>query len=455
MADLPLEGIRVLDASNTYAGPTCGRVLSDLGAEVIHVEAMQRWETVRLIIMAENAPPDDYWNGGAYFQKRNLGKKDITLDLTRPDGVETFRRVATRCDVMLESFAPRVMRGFGLDYDSIRAGRPDIIYCSLSGYGQTGPYRDWIAYGMGLEPASGISQLTGYPGGDPKRSGISLTDPLSGLAATVAVLIALYHRRRTGEGQYIDLSEQEAAIPLVARALLDQQMNGRAPERRGNRSWFAAPQGVYQCDGDDEWIAITCHTDDEWERLCDAAGRPDWKSDERFADLLARHANHDALDAELGEWARTRDKLTAMDLLQRHGVRAGAVLHGKDLLLNPHLAARGLFQTIDHPLSGRRPFPRQFPVRFSKIAPGARGAAPLLGEHNDEILSSLAGLTPDEIARLRREQIVGDHPEPALPVEFVRATTAWPLDVLMEVGAVKQVDENYRELLGLDRPPGD
>jgi len=150
MASLPLDGIRVLDASNTYAGPTCGRVLSDLGAEVIHVEAMQRWETVRLIVMPENAMPEDYWNGGAYFQKRNLGKKSLTLDLTRPAGIEAFKQVARRCDVMLESFAPRVMRGFGLDYESIRVVRPDIIYCSLSGYGQSGPYRDWIAYGMGF-----------------------------------------------------------------------------------------------------------------------------------------------------------------------------------------------------------------------------------------------------------------------------------------------------------------
>jgi benzylsuccinate CoA-transferase BbsF subunit len=258
---LPLTGVRVLDATNTYAGPTCARVLCDLGAEVIHVEAMQRWETIRLVVMPENTVPEQYWNGGAYFQKRNLGKKSVTLNLQHQEGVTAFKRVAAHCDVVLESFAPRVMRGFGLDYEAIRALRPDVIYWSLSGYGQSGPQRDWIAFGMGLEPASGISQLTGYPGGPPLRSGISLTDPLTGLGAAVAVLTALYYRRRTGRGQYIDLSEQEAALPLVAGALLDQQLNGRAPERRGNRSPFAAPQGVYPCTGDDEWIALTCHTD--------------------------------------------------------------------------------------------------------------------------------------------------------------------------------------------------
>jgi crotonobetainyl-CoA:carnitine CoA-transferase CaiB-like acyl-CoA transferase len=399
--------------------------------------------------MAENQVPDEFWNAGAYFMKRNLGKKGLTLDLTRPDGVEAFKKVVAHCDVMLESFAPRIMRGFGLSYEDVRAVRPDVVYCSLSGYGQSGPYRDWIAYGMGLEPASGISQLTGYADGDPKRSGISLTDPLSGLAGAVAVLIALYHRRRTGEGQYIDLSEQEAAIPLVAAALLDQQMNGRAPERRGNRSWFAAPQGVYPCAGDDEWIAITCHTDAEFEALCTATGHHEWKDDERFADLLARHANHDALDELIAGWTRDREKLAAMEALQRAGVRAGAVLHGRDLLENPHLRARGHFDMVEHAAAGRRPFPRQLPVKFSKIDPKPRGPAPRLGEHNDEILTALAGLNAEEIARLREEKIVGDRPEPMLPLDFVRATVQWPLDVLMEVGAIKQVDPDYRERLGL------
>jgi len=373
---VPLEGIRVLDASNTYAGPTCARVLSDLGAEAIHVEAMQRWETVRMIVQPENNLAEDYWNGGAYFMKRNLGKKGITLDLKQPAGVAAFKALAAKSDIILESFAPRVMRGFGLGYEDLRALRPDIIYCSLSGYGQSGPYRDWIAYGMGLEPASGISQLTGYPGGAPMRSGISLTDPLTGLAAAVAVLTALRHRRRTGEGQYLDLSEHEAALPLVAGALLDYQMNGRVPERRGNRSFTHAPQGVYPCAGDDEWIAITCHDDAEWERLCTATGHPEWKDDERFAGLLARHANHDALDAAIADWTRSRDKLDAMALLQTAGVRAGAVLHARDLLLNEHLSARGHFETITRSDTGPKPFPRQLPVHFSKLTPAARG--PLL-----------------------------------------------------------------------------
>lgn len=446
---LPLAGVRVLDGSNTYAGPTCGRILADLGAEVIHVEAMQRLDAVRLIIFPENRAREDYWNTGAYFMKRNLGKKDITLDLTKLEGVAAFKAVAAHCDVMLESFAPRVMRRFGLGYEDVRVVRPEIIYCSLSGYGQSGPYRDWIAFGMGLEPASGISQLTGYPGGDPMRSGISLTDPLTGLSAAVAVLAALHHRRRTGEGQYIDLSEHEAAIPLVAGALLDYQMNGRRPERRGNRSAGAAPQGVYPCAGEDEWIAITCRTDAEWRSLCAATGHPEWADDARFADLPVRHANHDALDALIAAWTRGREKLAAMELLQHAGVPAGAVLHGRDLLVNEHLKARGLFDIVERPDIGPKPFPRQLPVHFSKFQARAQGPSPRLGEHNDEVLSTLGGLSADEIAKLREDGVIGDHPEPQLPMPYVQAVAEWPMDVLMEVGAIKQMDADFHERLGL------
>ncbi len=450
MPPLPLEGVRVLDASNTYAGPTCGRVLADLGAEVIHVEGTGRIDAVRLLILAENDAGERYWNRGGYFIERNLGKQDLTLDLTRPEGVDLFKRVAAACDVVLESFAPRVMRGFGLGYDDLRRVRPDIIYCSLSGYGQDGPYRDWIAYGMGLEPASGISQSTGYPGGPPIRSGISLTDPLTGLAAAAAVLMALRYRRLTDRGQYIDLSEHEAAIPLVGDALIDYQMNDRRPERRGNRSWFAAPQGVYPCAGEDEWVAVSCHNDAEFERLCDAAGHAEWKDDERFADLLARHDNHDALDAVIAGWTRGRTKLEAMATLQAADVRAAAVLHGKDLLFNEHLRARRHFDVVDHPEVGPRPYPRQLPVQFSGFDARPRAHAPLLGEHNDEVLQDLAGLTDADLSALREQGIIGDHPEPAFPIELVRAAARHPMEVLLAVGAVKAVEPDFREQLGLD-----
>ena len=448
MADaLPLDGIRVFDATNTYAGPTCARVLADLGAEVIHVEGLRRMDLVRLLVVADNTVGEDYWNWGGYFMKRNLGKRDLAINLDRPEGREAALRVISTCDVFLESYAPRVMRGFGLDYQSVREVRPDIVYCSLSGYGQSGPYRDWVAYGMGLEPASGISSLTGYPGEGPLRSGISLTDPLSGLIAAYAVLAALHERRRTGRGQYIDLSEHEAAIPLVGRALLAYQLTGRVPERQGNRSPDAAPQGIYPCADEDGWVAVSVQDDAEWHALCDLLGRADWRADPGLATRDGRAARHDELDAGIAAWTRGRDKAEAMRALQAAGVTAGAVLHGKDLLWNEQLAARDFFDVVEDPRAGKRPFPRQLPVRFSRFQVKARGPAPLLGQHNREVLRDLGGLTDQEIDALEAAGVAGTAPEPALPAHLVRIGAAHPVQELIEAGAFLRVEPDYKEQL--------
>ena len=271
MPDLPLSGIRVLDLTQVYAGPTCTRILSDLGADVIKLEGLKRMDITRNFVMPENTGKDDYWNRSGYFLLRNGGKKSLTLDFSDPEAVELVKRLVPYADIVAESFTPRVMAKFGLDYDSLKGIKSDIIMISLSGYGQTGPWRDFTAYGMGLEPASGISSVTGYRDGPPLRTGISFTDPYSGVVGAGAVLAALHYRRRTGKGQYIDLSEHESAIPVTGFALMDYALNGRMEPRKGNRSHWYAPQGVYRCKrseaesasggGDDNWIAITIRDD--------------------------------------------------------------------------------------------------------------------------------------------------------------------------------------------------
>src|SRR3990170_4326628 len=196
-------------------------------------------DITRNFVMADNKGEGDYWNHAGYFLYRNAGKKSLTLDWCDDKAIELLKRLVPLCDVVAESFSPRVMAQHGLDYESLQKIKPDIIIISLSGYGQTGPWRDYTAYGMGLEPAAGISSLTGYPGGDPMRTGMSFTDPYSGIAGAGAVLAALHYRRRTGKGQYIDLSEHEAAVPVAGYALMEQALNGRLPPRVGNRShWF-------------------------------------------------------------------------------------------------------------------------------------------------------------------------------------------------------------------------
>ncbi len=445
---LPLAGIRVLDLTQVYAGPTCTRILADLGADVVKVEGLTRIDGTRLLFLADGEPGAQPWNRGAYYSMRNAGKRSLTVELSTEQGRDLLRRIMPQFDVFAESFTPRVMRAFGLDYAAVRALRQDIVMISLSGYGQTGPHSSFSAYGMGLEPASGISQTTGYRDGPPLRTGISFTDPLCGVVGAGAVLTALHYRRRTGKGQYIDLSEQEAAIGLAAYALLDHEMNGRLPERLGNRSRFAAPQGCYRCRGDDDWLVISVGNDTEWAALCDATSHPEWRDDGRFATLLARRANHDALDRAIEGWTLQQEHVEAMHVLQKAGVTAAAVLNGKELLFDPHLKARGQFDYLDHAAQGRRPIPRNLAAKFSRFDPKPRDAAPLLGQHNDDVLRE-AGLSRAEIAELEAAGVIGTQPRLTAPPGGRAAGPPVTLTDLVESGTVRAVEPDYKDKLGI------
>jgi crotonobetainyl-CoA:carnitine CoA-transferase CaiB-like acyl-CoA transferase len=303
---------------------------------------------------------------------------------------------------------------------------------------------------MGLEPASGVSQLTGYRGGPPIRSGLSFTDPYSGFLGAGAVLAALHYRRRTGKGQYIDLSEQEAAVPLAGAALMDFAMNGRLPERIGNRSWTgAAPQGCYRCAGEDNWLVISIESDTEWAAFCGAAGHPEWTDDARFADVLSRHANHDTLDALIEGWTREQDHYEAFHLLQRAGVKAAPVLNGKEALLDPHFAARSQFDVVDHPHMGRRPVQRHLAAKFDTFEASAQGSSPTLGQHNHEVLSDLLGMSDAEIAELAEQKVIATAPDIPYPPQIISAALKLPYDRFLENGTLLAIEEDYREQLGL------
>jgi crotonobetainyl-CoA:carnitine CoA-transferase CaiB-like acyl-CoA transferase len=455
----PLTGIRVLDLTQVYAGPTCTRVLADLGAEVIKLEGLQRMDITRNFAIADNNSKDDYWNHGGYFPFRNSGKKSLTLDWSDEQAFDLLKRLVPLCDVVAESFTPHVMKGKGLGYEDLKALREDIIMISLSGYGQDGPWKDYSAYGMGLEPASGISSMTGYRGGDPLRSGISFTDPYSGMVGAGAVLSALHYRRRTGKGQYIDLSEHEAAVPVVGYALMEYAMsamggsasggNGRLPERMGNRSYWYAPQGCYPCKGDD-WLVITVGNDEEWAAFCEATGHAEWAEDRRFADVLARFENHDALDEAISSWTREQDSNEAMHLLQNVGVIAAAVLSPKQVLLDSHLRERGYFDVIDQPGVGKKPIPKQLGARFSAFSTDCEAPAPKLGEHNREVLQGLLGLSDEEVAALEERKVIGDTPVLPVPLDVMRMFVQWPLTTYQQMGALGGVEADYKEQLGLE-----
>jgi crotonobetainyl-CoA:carnitine CoA-transferase CaiB-like acyl-CoA transferase len=447
---LPLDGVRVMDFTQVYAGPTCTRILSDLGAEVIRLESPNRIDITRNLIHVDNDGQEVPWERALYFTIRNAGKKEIVVDLNQDRGRELLKDIIKQSDVVSESFTPRVMRAFGLDYESLTAIKPDIIMISLSGYGQDGPCSDWSAYGMGLEPASGVSQLTGYPGEAPLRTGMSFTDPYSGFIGAGAVLSALHNRRRTGKGQYIDLSEQEAAIPLMGAALMDFAMNERLPERIGNRSGGAAvPQGAYRCKGDDEWIAISVANDDEWAAFARATGHPEWADDERYAGVLGRTRRLDELYEMVESWTQTQDKYEAFHLLQKAGVKAAPVLNGKDVLLDSHFKERGMWDWVEQPHQGKRPVPRHLSAKFSEFDAAARGPAPTLGQHNGEVLGGLLGLSDDEIASLAEQGVIATEPNLPVPAPIVSQALKLPYDKYVEVGILARVEEDYREQLGL------
>ncbi len=445
---LPLAGIRVVDLTQVFAGPTCTRILADLGADVIRFESANRLDVTRNLIIADNEGLDHHWHRSSYFTIRNAGKREMVLDLAKEEGCAIFKKLVAGAAVVVESFTPRVMENFGLGYDALKQIKPDIIMCSLSGYGQYGPMRDFGAYGMGLEPASGISSITGYREGPPIRSGLSFTDPYSGFVGAGAILTGLHYRRRTGKGQYIDLSEQEAAIPIVGAALLEYQMNARLKERLGNRSEYAAPQGCYRCAGDDRWAVISCTDDAEFERLAHATGHPEWLDDGRFSTLLARHEHHDELDEAITQWTSQRDHYEVMHTLQQAGVKAAAVLDGKEVLLDPQFRARNHFDIIDQPHLGKRPVQRHLAAKLTRFEPKARSHAPLLGEHNEEVLREI-GMSDEEIARLKAEGVIADRPNLPVPPQLIAAALKLPYDRYLERGILQAVEGDYREQLGI------
>ncbi|HXK32829.1 MAG TPA: CoA transferase [Dehalococcoidia bacterium] len=446
---LPLDGVRVVDFGQVFAGPACTRILADLGADVIRFEAPSRLDVTRSLIITDNDGLDHHWLRAAYFIIRNINKREMVVDLAKEEAREIVRKLVAGADIVVESFTPRVMQQFGLGYEQLKQIKPDIIMCSLSGYGQDGPMRDYGAYGMGLEPASGISSITGYRGGPPIRSGLSFTDPYSGFVGAGAILTALAYRRRTGKGQYIDLSEQEAAIPIMGAALLEYQLAGRLPERKGNRSDWAAPQGCYRCAGDDNWAVISVTSDDEFARMAGAMGHPEWAGDARFATVTARHENHDALDELITQWTSQRDHYDVFHALQKAGVKAAPVLNGKEALFDPHFKERGQFDVIDQEPVGKRPVQRHLAAKFTRFEAKARRPAPLLGQHNEEVLHEL-GYSDDEIAKLREDGVIAEQPALPVPPQLVSMALKLPYDRYIEHKILQAIEPDYRRQLGIE-----
>ena len=395
---LPLQGVRVLDFTWVWAGPFCTLHLAHLGAEVIRVESSRRLDAGRRLPIF----PSDMQGGpnrSGYYNQWNQGKKCVQINLHHPDGVALARDLAARSDVVVENFATGVMERLGLGYETLRSARPDLIMASISGYGQTGPQRAYMAYGPAIAPLTGLSSLTGYAGDVPREVGISYGDPNGGIHAAAAICAALLARERTGAGVHIDVSLWEAMAVLVAEGWMDHTMNGTQPPRMGNRDPRMAPHGCYRCAGEDAWVTIACPDDASWRVLCAALGQPYLAHDARFATVAARKRNEDALDATLSGWTATRDRWQVTRLLQAVAVPAFPSLSPKDLVLDPHLEARGFFARLPHPEVGVRAH-AGIPWRLTHGPSVVRAPAPLLGQHTDEVLRELLGYSDAQIGRL-------------------------------------------------------
>ncbi len=395
MNEQPLRGIRVLDFSWMLAGPYATRILADFGAEVIKV---QSGKTAR---GAES-------NLTGYFNTWNRNKRSITLDLNHPDAREMVLRLAKISDLVVENFSSRVMSNWGLDYERLKEVKPDLIMLSMSAMGQTGPWKDYVGFAPTLHALSGLTFLTSREEDSPAGPGFAYADIVAGLYGAFAALAALEYRERTGQGQYIDLSEYEALCTLMGPSLLDASLHGKDVSPSGSRpeGISGAPYGCYPCSGEDRWCVLAVFNEEEWQNLCRVLENPDWTKKERFATAARRKENAKELDELLTQWTIQHTAEEVVELLQGAGITSGVVQNAQDLAEDPQLIARDFFVRLEHPVLGETVSDR-FPVRFEEDLTAGWKAAPLLGEDNRYVFQELLGLTEGEFSSYIEKGVIG------------------------------------------------
>jgi crotonobetainyl-CoA:carnitine CoA-transferase CaiB-like acyl-CoA transferase len=407
--ELPLAGLRVLDCTAWWAGPAATQMLATLGADVVKVESVTRPDLMRYTSVK---PPteDRWWEWGPLFHGANTNKRAVTLDLTEPEGRDLLLRLAADADVLLENFTPRVMEQFDLGWDVLHESNPRLIMVRLPAYGLSGPWRDRTGFAQTMEGITGMAWVTGWPDGPPVLPR-GACDPLAAMHAVFATMLALRDREASGEGRLVEVTMIEAALNAAAEQVVEHGASGTVLTRNGNRGPLAAPQNVYACAGDEEWVAIAVTDDDQWDRFRKQLGDPEWARDDAFATATGRHAAHDRLDEELSKWFATRDASSTADELSEAGIPAGYVIDAREVVKNPQLRHRGYAEVEEHPVTGAHPIP-MIPFRFRTRADTGwlRRPSPTLGQHNDEILGGELGLDDDELAALRADGRIGDRP---------------------------------------------
>jgi crotonobetainyl-CoA:carnitine CoA-transferase CaiB-like acyl-CoA transferase len=398
---LPLADVTVLDLTAFWAGPACTHQLATLGADVIKIESPTRPDGMRFATVRPPTEPD-WMEYGPTFHGTNPGKRSVTIDFSKPDGRELMLRLTERADVVVENFTPRVLGNVGLEYDDLRARRADVILLRMPAFGLDGPWRDRPGFAQTTEQVSGIAWMTGEAGGEALVR--STIDPIAGIHGAFAVLAALEHRDRTGEGQQIEMPMAEVALNVAAEPIVTWSAYGTLLEREGNRGAPGAPQGVYACAGEEQWVALSITSDAEWRALVEVLGDPEWARDPALATAAGRRERHDEVDAHLSAWCSDRDRNDTVARLLAKGVLAAAVWNQMIQDEMPTLAERGFTQWLDHPVAGRVGYPGTG-VRADTFDNSYRAPAPTVGQHTDEVLHEL-GLTDEQITTLRDSGVV-------------------------------------------------
>jgi crotonobetainyl-CoA:carnitine CoA-transferase CaiB-like acyl-CoA transferase len=404
MQELPLEGIRVMDFGQMWAGPHLSQWLAGMGAEVIKVETSLRLDFMRMV----GQPPALQGKGpnaGSAFASLNTGKKSIVLNMNMPRARELTGQLLGICDVVTENFGGSILERWGLSYEEMRKVKPGIIVYAGSGYGRSGPHKERPAYAEIVESFDGSTYANGYPGGEPATVGVSpWTDATQAMHGAFAILAALYHRSFTGEGQYIDSAMIEGSANFLGEMVMGYVMNGRLGDRIGNRDRIMAPHGCYRCAGEDEWVTVAVSGEREWKAFCSVIGDPEWTLKEEFNDELSRWKNQDELDQNVEQWTRTLHPYEIVEKLQKAGVMAGPSLSTKQAVEDLHLKEREFFVQADHPVLGRISV-AGLPWRLSDSPRGNYSYPPLLGEHNDYVFGELLGLSREELEKLKEEKV--------------------------------------------------
>jgi len=421
---LPLQGIRVLEFGVVWAGPYCAAFLAGLGAEVIKIESIKKFismtrgqiprptgEDLRNLPTSVGATPDRLpgkrpWNRIPLFNAHASNKLGMTVDLLQPKGKKALMDLIAISDVIVENNPTETMEKLEISYEEIRETNPGLIMCRMPAYANEGPYQNHRSFGFHIEGVVGHTLLRGYSDMDPSAvTSVLMGDAASGTQGAFAVLSALHHRRRTGKGQLIELSQAENLIPFMGEAFMDYTMNGRNQSTLGNRHPVAI-QGCYPCLGEDRWVTITIAGDDDWRGLCQAMGDPEWSQESGFKDPIVRYERHDEIDEQISQWTRTLEPQQVMRLLQEKRVAAGPVMDQRDAYADPHLNERGAFEEVYQEDTGTHLYPGA-PYKMSETPSKIRRGPVRLGEDNEYVYQELLGYSTEEYAVLEEEGHIG------------------------------------------------